>query len=334
MILISSRVDIFDINHGIGLILYRLKFELNFDVRHSPSLGPLDTLKAIIIVVLYFVIGLLIQRESRKTSIIIDDWRLIGRTGINQLSCLGLLHIDSRFRYSRNRYLKSNNVYDFLKASFYFVFETMLFRCIRTVLVSSEDIRGFTRPDMITVIPNGVLSPTSDVRIDGEWKSAIFYGNMNYAENYESVYFTDSYISPILKKHGVSLTVAGANSHLLQLKNSVVYGRFDDITSFLAEYDILMSYLLSGAGIKNKVLEAMSHGLIVIGTSFSFDGIVEAQSWKNCIIVSDIVEVEAALERLKNMTSPQIMELKNQSIEVAAKYSWEQAIRKYIEFFD
>jgi len=334
MILISSREDTFDTNHGIGLILHRLKLKMNFDVRHAPTLSFLDAFLAFSNVLIYFLIGRFVQRESSNSSIVMDDWRLIGRVGISQLSSLRLLHIDSRYRYARNRYLRSKNLYNLLKVIFYLVFEKMLFRCIRTVLVSSDDIRAFSSPDMITVIPNGVLPPTSDARVDSELKSAIFYGNMDYAENYECANFSDAYISPILKEHGFSLTIAGTNSHVLKLKNSFVYGKFDDLSSFLAEYDILMSYLLSGAGIKNKVLEAMSHGLIVIGTSLSFDGIVEAQSWKNCIVVSDIFELGAALARLKNMPATQIIEIRNQGVEVAAKYSWEEAIRKYIEFFD
>ena len=334
MKLVSSREDTFDINHGIGLILHRLKLEMNIDVRYVPSLGPLDALQAFSNVLIYFLIRGLFRGESSNSSIVIDDWRLIGRVGISQLSCLRLLHIDSRYRYARNRYLRKKNIYNLLKVVFYWVFEKMLFRCVRTVLVSNDDIRAFGSTHMITVIPNGVLPPTSDASVDSELKSAVFYGNMQYAENYECANFTDAYISPILKEHGISLTIAGAKSHVLKPKNSFVYGKFDDLSLFLAEYDILISYLLSGAGIKNKVLEAMSHGLIVIGTSLSFDGIVEAQSWKNCIVVNDTLELEAALGRLRNMPAAQIIEIRNRGVEVAAKYSWEEAIKKYIEFFD
>ena len=333
MILISSREDVFDTNHGIGLILHRLKKEFNFGEVQSRLLRPVDSFFSFFKVFLYFIVGSFRKRELCKTAILIDDWKLIGGIRVNQLSSLSLLHIDSRYRYSRNRYLRNKEINTLLKVLFYLVFETILFRSIKTVLVSSEDIRPFSSPDMVTIIPNGVLPPASKVKIDGELRSATFYGNMNYAENIECANFTDVYISPILNKYNIPLTLAGANSHVLHPTNSVLYGRFSDITSFLAEHDILMSYLLSGAGIKNKVLEAMSHGLIVIGTSYTFDGINEAVSWKNCILVSDIIELGIALDRLKRMSSIEIIEMRNQSIEVADKYSWEQTIKKYIEFF-
>ena len=333
MILISSREDAFDTNHGIGLILDRLETEVNFEVAQSRLLRPVDSFYSFFKVLLYFVVGIFRKGESYKTAILIDDWRLIGGIRVSQLRSLRLLHIDSRYRYSLNRYLRNKEIYTLLKVLFYLVFETIMFKTIKTVLVSSEDIRPFSRPDMATVIPNGVMPPTSDVKIDGELRSATFYGNMIYAENRECANFTDTFISPILNKYNIPLTLAGANSHVLQPRNSVIYGRFDDITSFLAEHDILMSYLLSGAGIKNKVLEAMSHGLIVIGTSYSFDGINEAVSWKNCIRVTDFIELEIALDRLAKMTSTEIVEMRSQSVEVAAKYSWEQTINKYIEFF-
>jgi glycosyltransferase involved in cell wall biosynthesis len=89
----------------------------------------------------------------------------------------------------------------------------------------------------------------------------------------------------------VKLAIAGEVSNIASVKalknpNIVYLGRVDDLTKTYAQSKVVVSPIMSGAGMKVKNIEAFSHGMPIVATTFSMDGI-EGKDGINCFIKDD-----------------------------------------------
>lgn len=128
-------------------------------------------------------------------------------------------------------------------------------------------------PEKNRVLPNGVaLSTTKPVsKIKGR---LIFTGNMDFPPNYESaLWFIDNVFPLLQQRWETRLVIAGANpvNELLARANDriEVTGYVDDIRKEIARSELYVAPLICGGGFKNKVVEAISSGTFVIGTSLA-----------------------------------------------------------------
>jgi glycosyltransferase involved in cell wall biosynthesis len=77
------------------------------------------------------------------------------------------------------------------------------------------------------------------------------------------------------------------------------HGRVPSVTPFYETAAIFVAPLLSGSGIKIKILNALSHGLPVVTTTIGIEGF--PRKWKDCIHVADSpAEFARAVELLAN----------------------------------
>lgn len=118
--------------------------------------------------------------------------------------------------------------------------------------------------------------------------SLVFTGDMSYAPNRDAAYFLIDEILPRLDPaHAPHLYLVGqrpcARLQNLAMPNVTVTGFVDDLRPYLAGATAYVSPLRFGSGIKNKVLEAMAMGKVVIGTPVSFEGIACAPG-QDCIL--------------------------------------------------
>ncbi len=133
----------------------------------------------------------------------------------------------------------------------------------------------------LVTIENGVQIP--NVKKEDYAKKSnniLFVGNFGYAPNIEAVYFLVDQLLPLLVSENadIKLTLVGIDpqnflDRFKQRPNLVIQGFVDDLAPYLIEADLFCCPLFFGAGIKNKVLEAMAYGLPILGSSYSFDGI-------------------------------------------------------------
>lgn len=190
-------------------------------------------------------------------------------------------------------------------------------------------------------VPNGVdtdyFSPSMKLRGNGRF-NLIFTGNMDYAPNEDAALFLIDHIFPFIeKKHDINLFIVGSNPST-EIKrrcreNIHVTGFVPDIRGYLHDATIYVSPLREGSGIKNKILEAMSAGQIVVGTPISFEGI-SVINGKHCIIAdanekafSDAVSL--VLENLEGYS--QIRAASRELIE--SNYSWIAIRERYSELY-
>ena len=139
------------------------------------------------------------------------------------------------------------------------------------------------------VLPNGVTaSPAkSNSKIKGR---LIFTGNMDFPPNYESaLWFIDNVFPLLQQRWEIRLVIAGANpvKELLARANEriEVTGYVDDIRNEIARSELYVAPLICGGGFKNKVVEAISSGTFVIGTSLATE-FLPAEA-RDCIPTAD-----------------------------------------------
>lgn len=158
---------------------------------------------------------------------------------------------------------------------------------LKVVLLSAEDKRalecGFhLLKDRISLIPNGVdteyFHPNEDFG-DNQSQNVVFTGSLSYPPNSEAVEFFVNKIWPYIieKLPQARFQVVGKkpDTRLMRLNGGSVeiIGEVEDLRPYVWNAGVVVCPLLSGAGIKNKVLEAMALGKTVVATKVAVEGI-------------------------------------------------------------
>ena len=182
------------------------------------------------------------------------------------------------------------------------------------VLVTSETDKNalleLAMPDTktapVSIVSNGVdleyFRPNPDVQRDVE--TLVFSGKMSYHANISMAKYLVEEIMPRIwkKRPAVRLYIVGKDpsSEIKALENPPlikVTGTVDDIRSFLWRATVSVVPLLYGAGIQNKILEAMATGTPVVTTSRTLSAL-NVQAGKHLLVAEDATEFSQAVIRL------------------------------------
>jgi sugar transferase (PEP-CTERM/EpsH1 system associated) len=153
-------------------------------------------------------------------------------------------------------------------------------------------------PANISVLPNGVDLAyfTPDRRLAREDATLVVSGKMSYHANVTMVLFLANEILPLVweRKPEVKLWVVGKDpssqiKNLAQNPAITVTGTVDDIRPYLRSATIAVAPIQYGAGIQNKVLEAMACGAPVIVTSQAISAL-EAQPGQDLLVAEEPIE--------------------------------------------
>jgi glycosyltransferase involved in cell wall biosynthesis len=192
--------------------------------------------------------------------------------------------------------------------------EGKLLGCFDHVLVTSPIdrtallalTRNGMKPAPISVLSNGVdqdfFRPNPEVERDTE--TVVFSGKMSYHANITMVRYLVAEIMPRIWKMRPTarLYIVGKDpsSDIKELEKNpliTVTGTVDDIRPFLWRATVSVVPLLYGAGIQNKILEAMATRTPVVTTSGALSAL-QVQAGKELLVANDSDEFSQAVVRL------------------------------------
>ena len=214
-----------------------------------------------------------------------------------------------------------------------------------TIFVSSIDANVYNKlnlRDKIYVIPNGVdldyFKPQSD-SIE-ESATLIFTGKMNFAPNIEAVKYFINRIYRLIKKEipQVKFYIVGTDEteEIRKFNNKngiIVTGRVDDIRPFLTRATVFINPMISGCGIKNKVLQAMAMNKAIVSSSLGVESISVVNN-TNIFLADDPSRFANKVIALIRNRKLRMSLGKEARKTVEKEYSWDKALLIYEQIYE
>lgn len=134
---------------------------------------------------------------------------------------------------------------------------------------------------IILTVGNMVNIPSDDkVSHHNEDNNIVFIGKMNYEPNVVAVkYFAEKIFPKIRKKHqSLKFIIVGAYPDrrvlsLSSIEGIEVTGIVESVEPYYQMATIVVAPMLTGAGIQNKIIQAMSYGCCVATTQIGAEGL-------------------------------------------------------------
>lgn len=170
----------------------------------------------------------------------------------------------------------------------------------------------------------------------GDNLSLFHIGAMNWEPNKEAINWFMDEIWPDVKDKNVELHLAGRSmpSYISDMQggNLHVHGEVDSAVDFMNSHDVMVVPLLSGSGMRIKIIEAMALGKPVLTTSVGAEGI-DCKHEENILIVDSQEEFISQLNDLSK--NPQKVESLGTNARelVETKYTNSKIIDNLIEFY-
>ncbi len=208
--------------------------------------------------------------------------------------------------------------------------------------VVSEADRQATGADGVSVIPNGVDAQSFPFREPQDGPPVItFFGNLGYFHNVEPARFLAESVFPLVRRQlpDARLRIVGARpgagvTALGQLDGVEVAADVPDMSAELSRAQVAVLPMLSGSGIKNKVLEAFSAGVPVVTTPAGVAGIEGLEANTHCLVGEDATTLAAETTALLGSLDRR-RRLAHAAAElVASRYSWERQADRLLAMYE
>lgn len=219
--------------------------------------------------------------------------------------------------------------------------ERKVARSVDAVLVASEQDRESFATDKAEVVPNGVDSIAFAPDHGGRRPGAIvFSGIMSYPPNVRAARWFADECFPLVREAvpGATFIIAGASpaGELRELTGRpgiTVTGFVQSMPDTLNQANVAVAPMQSGAGIQNKILEAMACGLPLVTTTIGLGGLAAVPG--RDLLVADsprefadaVISVLSKPERASELAE-------NARARVLEDYSWERAAAAVERVYD
>jgi glycosyltransferase involved in cell wall biosynthesis len=220
-------------------------------------------------------------------------------------------------------------------------FESFMFTPYRRVVVVSEPDRDellSVNPALpVEVIPNGVDTYTFRPRPTGRIPALLFVGNYEYAPNVDAALRLATEIFPAVQRRfpNARLWLVGnappAELRALASDSLRVTGHVPDVRPYLARAGVFVSPLRLGAGIKNKVLEALAMGCPLVASPLSVDGITVRHE-QEVLIADGKNLVEQIVRLLEDESLRERLAVNGRKL-IEARYSWGTVVEHYEQLY-
>ncbi|MCY3833151.1 MAG: glycosyltransferase family 4 protein [Chloroflexi bacterium] len=212
----------------------------------------------------------------------------------------------------------------------------------RTVVISEADramLLSLQPALRVDVIPNGIELERFQARHSGRDEATLlFVGNYDYAPNQDAARLLVERILPEVRaaSPAAKLQLVGVNPtewmRALAEDHIEVTGPAPDVAPYLARATVFVCPLRIGAGLKNKVLEALAMGTPVVATPLSMDGI-HARNGESAIVAPVDAIAQETLRLLKDEALRKRLSLNGREL-IETQYSWEKTATSYETLYD
>ena len=160
---------------------------------------------------------------------------------------------------------------------------------------------GLHQPVVVTPIGLDCRDYCPDDRSYRRPLSLSFIGSLDWMPNQEGLrWFLDEVWTPVLAPAFPELTfhIAGRTAprwlRSLAVERVTFHGEVPSAPDFLNQHSVMVVPLLSGGGMRAKILEGMAVGKVVLSTRVGMEGIA-AQHRRECLLADEPQEILAAL---------------------------------------
>ena len=203
-------------------------------------------------------------------------------------------------------------------------------------------LRGLGTRARVETVPNGVdldaFAPIADLPIDPD--GVVFVGAMSFGPNVAAAEWFAKEVLPRLRarRPAATFTIVGRDPvptvrALDRLDGVTVTGSVDDVRPYLAGAAVVVAPLVSGSGIKNKVLEAFAMARPVVATPLAVEG-VAAEPGRDVVVASGVDGMaEAVAALLADPARGTAVGAAGRRL-VESRYSWDAAADHYAALYE
>ncbi|GAA0099861.1 hypothetical protein UT300012_05750 [Paraclostridium bifermentans] len=139
----------------------------------------------------------------------------------------------------------------------------------------------------------------------------LFTGNMNYPPNRQACELLIKEIYTKINKD-INLLLVGIGSEVFNNEANCVFGlgMVESLSEYIRESKAYVSPLISGSGMKNKILEAMAQEAVVIASDKSIEGINGLKDKINFIYAKD---VDMFIDKINNLEMYNLSKIKSEA---------------------
>ncbi len=195
----------------------------------------------------------------------------------------------------------------------------------------------------LSTIPNGVDPMFEHAYQEGPCmrRGVAFWGNLSFSPNQVAVqYFYREVYVPYLKPAGIEWCVIGRDPDPVLIEaaakdsNLRLLGFVDDLRESAIDYPIMVNPMLSGSGLKNKVLEASAMGLAVVSTALGMESIDGAIAGETYMLADSPEQFFGAVLALLESERKRVEIIRAARRLMLSKYTWEIVGTQWVRLVD
>lgn len=244
----------------------------------------------------------------------------------------------------------ARNHFNLAKRFIYSVLAKRMKKFEAALLKQVDALVPLTQRDLNLFYKLGYQGPAQIVPV-GEWEKACTYipieeetrtvgfiGSLNWAPNLEGLVWFFKKVVPLLREQDPKIQVEIAGRFpppwlkKYRSPNINIIGPVPDAKAFLKKHAVIISPLLSGSGMRVKIIEAMSQSKYVVSTTIGAEGIADKDS--DFIRIADTPK-DFANKILEGLNDHDLRRKIKQNAyqKIKDEYTWEKNAEKIWNFY-
>jgi len=196
---------------------------------------------------------------------------------------------------------------------------------------------GFNKP-ILTCMTGVDTAAYSSIDVVKKAKSVFYIGSMDWLPNQEAVWWFIQYCWPIIiQKIPDARFFVGGKGMPLQFFHITEPGihiieSVPNATSFFMEHEVMVVPLLSGSGIRIKIIEGMAYGKAIVSTTVGAEGIGYTDQ-KNILIADDPISfANGVIQLLQNTQLRYTVETEAKDF-AKTNFDIKEVVKPLVEFY-